>query len=271
MSKNVNYKLDKEKQKDWFPYSISKKKDDFIFVNGVHERCSPKPCDINCHEYNENYWKNFTIDDMIKKTIEIGCFGCSFTYGSLLPHDESWPDILENTIKISTGNFGVTNGGLDSCYINLINCYKKFRIKKAIVLIPFLDRRLLKFKKNDFYFQWPVNVNSEWSFDNIISSNHFDGKFINNELSIFKNQLILDKKNSYSLIVLDKIVKYCKINNIDLYLSAYELEIYKTIKEKYSNILPFYDLNVTTKRASDNIHPCKIHNEDWVQKIKNFL
>jgi len=39
MSQEVNYKHDKEKQKVWFPYSVSAEPDDFIVQNGVHGHC----------------------------------------------------------------------------------------------------------------------------------------------------------------------------------------------------------------------------------------
>ena len=169
------------------------------------------------------------------------------------------------------GNFGVPNGGIDACYVNLINSHKIFEIKKAVVLIPFLHRRLLKFTKNNLYFQWPINAHTEWEFNQEISKDYFDIEFIKKELKKIKQELILDTDDTYSLKILKDITLYCEINHIDLYLSSFEANTYKIIKQKYHNILPFYDMSITNERAVDGIHPCKHHNRDWVEKIKNFL
>lgn len=270
----MNYVNDKIKQANWFPYSISKNLNDFIIPNGVHTRCDPQTCVpfTECQSNNPNYWKNFTIKDIVKKKeFEILCLGCSFTYGTNIPVEDTWPTILGKSLNLSTENLGVPNGGLDASFINLKASYKKFKFKKVVLLVPFLNRKILTFKKENMYFQLPINPNTEWAFDENIAKRFFSINFMISEIQRVKKEIVLDTNCLYSLNILKEIIKFTQKNNLEIWLSAYEYQTYTILQENFSNILPFYDMSFSKRLAGDNIHPSRDHNRIWVKKIKNYL
>jgi len=270
MMNKVNYQIDKDKQRHWFPYSYSEHSEDFVIPNGVHGRCPNIKCSDDCKSDNPDYWKNFSITDTVSTSIDIGCFGCSFTYGSFLEHSDSWPDVLEKQTGVSTGNFGIPGGGIDSCFINLKNAYHKFGIKRAVVLVPYLDRRLCSFKINNLYFQYPIGPHSLWPFDDVVSSAFFDKDFIETKIEETKKDIVLDVDNKYSWQKLDQIIEFCK-NKIDLYVSSYDRNVYKKLIDTDTKTLSFYDLNAVDDRAVDKQHPCGLHNKIWVDSIKTDI
>tara|TARA_B100000085_G_C18518889_1_gene502849 strand:- start:283 stop:1101 length:819 start_codon:yes stop_codon:yes gene_type:complete len=271
MHKKVNYKFDKEKQKSWFPYSVSDVKDDFIIQNGVHGHCPNEICDDDCNSDNVKYWHNFKIDDIIDNSPEIGCFGCSFTYGSFLSQMDTWPNILGQELSLDTGNFGVPGGGADSCFVNLKNAFHRYKIKKAIILLPVMARRLLKFELNSLHFQMPIGPHTEWPFDVFASQQYFDKNFIMEKIQAVKNEIQKDSDNAYSKNIVYEIKKFCKINEIDLYASSWDFETYRYLKDESINLLPFYDMSFSNQRAGDGQHPCRQHNVDWVSTIKTRI
>ena len=268
MTIKVKYKFDKEQQRNWFPYSYSKDPDNFIIQNGVHGRCPNTTCKEDCQEDNKDYWKNFTEDDVVDKEIDIGCFGCSFTYGSFLSYENTWPALLQESLMKKTGNFGVPGGGVDACFINLKNCFKKHKIKTAIVLLSPFERRLCRFEKQGYYFQMPVGSHTDWPYDDNIANNFFDRSFIIQQIKNTNKEIIEDIDNNYSIEILNQLIHFCNVNNIKLYLSSWSSDVYKYLKNRFTNLLPFYNLNTVKERAGDGQHPCKGHNQIWVDNIK---
>ena len=271
MPNNVNHKYDKESQKQWFPYSISGESEDFIIQNGVHGRCPDVICSEDCQHDNPRYWQNLRINDVISNSPEIGCFGCSFTYGSYLQENETWPYLLGQSLKKQTGNFGVPGGGADACLTNLVNAYKRFKIKTAVVLLPVMDRRLLKFQSKDLYFQMPIGPQSSWPFDEFLAQNYFNQKFITDKIEEVRRQIIADTEQEYSKQKIIDIKNYCGEKSITLYASSWNKETRDFLKQNNFNVLSGYDMSVSEERAGDKQHPCKVHNIDWVTKIETSI
>ena len=271
MPHNVNHKYDKESQKQWFPYSISTVSDDFIIQNGVHGRCPDVICSEDCQQDNPRYWQNLKINDVISNSPEIGCFGCSFTYGSYLQENATWPYLLQQSLKKQTGNFGVPGGGADACLINLINAYNRFKIKTAVVLFPVMDRRLLTFQSKGLNFQIPIGPHSSWPFDEFLAQNYFNQEFIIDKIEEVKRQIVLDTEQKYSKEKIISIKNYCEEKSITLYVSSWDKQTRDFLKQNNFGVLSAYDMSVSEERAGDNEHPCKVHNIDWVSKIETSI
>jgi len=267
----VDYRFDKEKQARWFPYSISNIPNDFVMQNGVHGRCSGPNCNEHCNEDNPKYWQHVNINDLIRNDPDIGCFGCSFTYGSHLDETDTWPYLLQQALSRPTGNFGVPEGGADSCLINLVNAHKKFGIKKAIVLFPIMGRRLLQFQISDRFFQMPVGLHNEWSYAEPIAKNYFDRQFIIEKIDDMKRQIVSDDENKYSKQKILQTKDFCDENNIELFVSSWDWETQQYLKGNGFRLLPFYDMSVSEDRAGDGRHPARAHNVDWVSKISTDI
>ena len=271
MLNDVNHKHDKESQKDWFPYSISTRPDDFVIQNGVHGRCPDVVCNDDCQRDNPRYWKNLKISDVIDNSPEIGCFGCSFTYGSFLQEDATWPYLLQQSLQRQTGNFGVPGGGADACLTNLVNAHSQFKIKTAIVLFPVMHRKLLKFQSKGLYFQMPIGPHSSWPFDEFLAQNYFDRSFIIDKIEQVKRQIASDIEQIYSKEKIIRIKDYCEEKSIALYTSSWDKQTRHFLVHNNFNVLPLYDMEVSKDRAGDNEHPCGAHNIDWVSNIATSI
>jgi hypothetical protein len=129
-----------------------------------------------------------------------------------------------------------------------------------------MDRRLLKFTSNGLYFQLPVGPWSDWIYD-FFSLNHFDKSFIKDKIAHVKKQIALDVDNKYSKEKIMQIKDYCDNNNIRLYVSSWDKATKNFLVQNGFNVLPLYEMWVTTERAGDDYHPCRVHNLDWVSKI----
>ena len=271
MNTETNYNFNRTQQKNWFPYSYSKNPNDFIILNGVHGRCPTVKCSEDCQQSNIDYWKNFTVEHVVDGDIDIGCFGCSFTYGSHLKYEDTWPALLQKTLGMKTANFGVPGGGVDACFINLKNCFEKYKIKTAVILLPQFDRKLCTFEKQGNYFQMPVAPNTEWHYGDNVASNFFDSAFILQQIKRTKKHIVEDIDNKHSIGKLKQLISFCKDNKIQLYLSSWCNEVYNHMKDLSVNLLPFYDLHVVEQRAQDGEHPCVQHNQIWVDDIKSKI
>jgi hypothetical protein len=271
MTEKVNYKFNKDQQKNWFPYTISTKPDDFILQNGVHGRCPHVICDDSCNQHNPLYWKNLQIEDVVQGPVEIGCFGCSYTYGVFLKESDTWPSLLQQSVLRQTGNFGLPGGGADACLINLTNAYNHYKIKTAIILFPLMDRRLLKFKSKDLFFQMPIQSYSEWPFDELVSQNYFDKTFITEQIKNIKKEITLDVNNTYTKEKILQTKHFCEKNGITLFAGSWNRETESFLKKNNFNLLPFYDISVSDDRAIDTQHPCRTQNLDWISKIETSI
>jgi len=270
MASTVNYKEDKIKQHKWFPYSVSHSQKDFVIQNGVHLRCPDWKCDESCQQDNPKYWENFSVDDILSETPEtpeIGCFGCSFTFGSFLQVVDTWPYLLGKQLGKRIGNFGVPGGGADACLVNLQAAHKKFAIKTAIVLLPSLQRKLLEFEINGLFFQMPIGPHSDWPYDKNISKSYFDKKTILEKIQNIKKDLTTDKDQIYSKKKILALINYCAKNSIKLFVSSWDDETYNFIKTIDVQTLPYYNMASSIERAGDGNHPCRAQNAIWVSKI----
>ena len=180
-----------------------KNPNDFIILNGVHGRCPTVKCSEDCQQSNIDYWKNFTVEHVVDGDIDIGCFGCSFTYGSHLKYEDTWPALLQKTLGMKTANFGVPGGGVDACLINLKNCFEKYKIKTAVILLPQFDRKLCSFEKEGNYFQMPVAPNTEWHYGDNVASNFFDSAFILQQIKRTKKHIVMHANKQFQQEVVD--------------------------------------------------------------------
>lgn len=260
--------------KKWFPYYFSKNKNDYVSVNGVHSRCRSVPCPEDCQKDNTNYWNNDINNFYIpsSKKIEIGAYGCSFTYGVNIEQEKTWPYMLSLKKNTVVANFAVPGSGIDAIYLNIKKSFQDYKIKKIIVLFPNFERKLLRFFANEFYFKYPVSISSSWIFDNTFSTDFIKTKEIKNKIENIKKKIIKDKNNLYSKTVLSKIVKFCKNNNINFYFSSWNKDVYNYILKKYEkNCLPYFDINWFKDRSVIGSHPTELHYNKWIDLINSKI
>jgi hypothetical protein len=265
-----------EEQKKFFFFYYSKKKDDYVSYTGVHHRCIT-PCEIE-HPY---YWSNVPFNKIHNNfklrndANAIGCFGCSLTFGSQLPNEETWPYLLGKKIKKNCLNFGVEGAGIDSIFLNIKACKKDYNFKKIIILLPGFNRRVARLYKNSIWFRWPVLPGNDTLWGDLLKPpTHIDLNINNNDfinvgkktnLKIFK-----DKNNFYSKKILARLIKFCKKNFNSVYLSSWDKEVHEYLKTHFIEyLLPVFDYS--GPKAKDNVHPTIYQYNKFVESIHEKL
>jgi len=238
-------------------WHCSELKEDFIFQ----------------YEFTRNSFTN-TYRDRDHKGFDryfIPCFGCSFTYGLDLPATDAWPHLLSGKTGQNYLNLGVSAIGIDCIYNNLTLLHKKHQFDQCIILFPSFARRIVRTKIDDLY----VRLHSTLDYTDITSDFHlFRNTRVLDKLKKVKESIIKDTDKKYSKTFLNKIINYCKVNNVKLSVSSWDDEVYHYLQSQdHVNVLnKFPELSLFTERAHDyHGHPHRKHYQYFVNKIVKTL
>ena len=128
-------------------------------------------------------------------------------------------------------NFSGPGLGLDSIYLNLKNSNKEYHFEKVIILLPDFDRRITRFKHNDFWFKWPTLPELSTVWPSLLDPpTHEDLKIDNNdfikegEKTIKK--ILLDENSNYSKKILTRIMTFSSKNFQKTYISSWSPTVY---------------------------------------------
>jgi hypothetical protein len=200
----------------------------------------------------------------------IPCFGCSFTYGAGQPNTDTWPYLLSQKTNKNFLNLGMSGSGIDVIYNNLKLLYQKHKFDQCVILFPNFERRIVRSQIQDLWIRMHSTVNI---FETDNPYQFYADKNLRKKMKIIKEKIIKDFKNRYSKTFLLKIINFCKKNNIELYVSSWDDDVYDYLKT-YNNLklLPkFPKLSTFEERADDGDHPHKRHYDFFVAKIKNYF
>ena len=244
----------------WFPTYYSKKQQDFVFDNN-HETCTNADgCyhgEINPHD---GRWLNIPYSQKIDLKNKKIALGCSVTYGTGISKLKTWPALL------GFSNYGVPGAGVDSIYFNLVSLSAVSTIKSVIILLPDLSRRLITFKKKNYYFRIPFTINT-----NISDQFKNDYFWLNQKkYQELKDEIISsmvkDRTSEYSKKYLEKL----SLLPHDIKVSSWSRETYDLLTKYFQNILPFFEKIDHANDDQNNIpHPGSLSHYQWVEKIKN--
>lgn len=200
----------------------------------------------------------------------IPCFGCSFTYGQYQTDTDTWPYILSQKTNKNFLNLGVGGSGIDGIYNNLKLLYLKHKFNQCVILFPCFERRIVRSKIGDLWIRLHSSV------DIFVTDNTYQfytNKNLREKMKIIKEKIIKDVANRYSKKFLIKIINFCKNNNIELYGSSWNDDVYEYLKihSNFKILSKFPKLSIFKERADDNTHPHKKHYEFFVSQIKNYF
>jgi len=188
---------------------------------------------------------------------DIACFGCSFTWGWLLNHDQTWPYYLSNT---KSKNYGVGGNSISSIIGTAHWFAKNFECNQMILLLPHPCR--LQVKDNDkFCTLLPGRTPEiEKKFETI--------------------QKVIAKHGETSLLIsgyantIRELLSEINTEIQNLYITSYQEDLYKllpTIVGGTAKVLPFYNLDKNLPLASDNEHPGPDHNRIFANQIRPII
>jgi hypothetical protein len=188
----------------------------------------------------------------------IPCFGCSFTYGEGQPDTDTWPRMLSEKTGKNYLNLGVCGIGIDGIYNNLKLLHKKYKFNDCVILFPTFNRRIVRCKIEDLYFRIPSTVDTH---DATSEYQLQRNKKVMDKMMKVRESIVKDTNDRYSKIFLNKIINYCRKNNIRLLVSSWDNDVYNYLRTQHNTELldQFPELSLFKERANDGQHPHKKH------------
>lgn len=244
----------------YFPWYYSKKEIDFIYLNRLATCTNSFGCWEAEENTHEDEWSNVPYDPSLNCNHgDNFAIGCSVTYGTAVEKNLTWPSLL------GYHNFGQPGIGIDSIYHIASQIVKQWSPRKIIILFPELTRRLIKFKKGDYYFRFPCTIDGP--VNPKVSSGTSDfyylkAKELDRMFEQIKKEMILDEENTYSRHHLRLLAELpCEIH-----VSSWHESTYKILPEFFDNVLPLFERYGMT---IDGQHPDAESHKKWVENIKN--
>ena len=188
---------------------------------------------------------------------EVACFGCSFTYGSMLEKTQTWPYFL------GAKNYGWASGG--SCISSIIGTAREYiqnyKCDKMVILLPH-PCRLQVVDNGVVKTLLPQNISTK-----DLASRFKD---LSRDVVMFgEASLIL---SGYARTLTGHLAEMCKKTKI--YISSYEPDTYECInalQDQSFEVLPFYETSNQYDFAEDNLHPGPDHNQEFANKIGKII
>jgi len=184
------------------------------------------------------------------------CFGCSFTYGSFLEYDQTWPYHLGGNTK----NYGVGGSSISSVIGTAREYVKNFDCEKIAILLPHPCRLQLEDDTGKVHTLLPGR------------SPEIEKKFeeISRDIVMFgESSLLLAGYSNDLKNILKEISQKTKV-----YLSAYDKDVYdclSLLNEGHYKMLPFYEMSSEFTLASDNAHPGPEHNRLFAESVAQYM
>lgn len=186
----------------------------------------------------------------------IACFGCSFTFGSCLELEETWPSLLSKDAK----NYGVGGSSISSIIGTAVAYLEKHTCEKMAILLPHPCRLQLKDTDGSILTLLPGRTPEvEKKF-----------KQISRDIVMFGEGSLL--MSGYALKLVENLKQISK--KTELYLSSYSQETYDCLpflNDDLFKILPFYEMSSECEMASDGEHPGPDHNRIFADQIRPII
>ena len=209
-------------------------------------------------------------DKILDRTICV--LGDSFTYGTAIENKDTWPFLLEERLKQKINNLAVPGAGVDLIYNNFNKLLKEYCFDKFIILLPNLERRVIKCHLDDGKIYrvpnafTPADDGNTWRY-----ANHM---MVQKKRQHVETQIVKDVDCLYSKRIVKKIIDIAEKNKVNLFMSSRSKETYafiQSLQSNYFKLLPFYDLEWFKERAGNYYHPIFAHNNHFVNLIAEQL
>ena len=268
----ITYMDSTEEMKKYYFWYYSKEKESYVSSTGVHERCGRF-----CEEDHPYYWSNIPFHDHYNLTESrqsedaIGCFGCSVTFGAQLPEHKTWPFLLGKKLQVPCVNFGVCGAGIDSIFLNLKASLKDYSFKKVVINLPAFARRVGRISHNGLWFRWPIISGDTGEYGKLLdppihSDLNLNMQKFKEHSDIVMKKIVKDVESVYSKNILKRMIKFCRNNYKEFYITSWNTEVYTYLKKHYNeHTILMYDLGGLTTR--DGIHPVLEQNKRFVDNM----
>lgn len=190
---------------------------------------------INEYVTNENGYRDL---DFNKKDSRVLAVGCSHTFGTGLPKEATWPEILKDKLNIEVSNLSAPGSSVHKLCKDVIKYCEAYK-KPEYIFCLFPDFfRILFFEDPDFHIRGTSKNNK--FINNQISLSSVNNKIIgyddfNDEINYKKPKKYIKSPfeleynispHQYLMQSIDAIFfleQYCKSNNIKLFWTTWDI------------------------------------------------
>lgn len=230
----------------------------------------------NAHLWNGDHF-NYTINEYgfreehTPEQVDIGAFGCSFTFGTGLPDHMLWHKLLASKLGLSAYNFGSPAKSIESIVDIFLIASKHISMKHAIFLLPSFTRKQIA--KTHPYDNDVVNyITTDLSFQfNSLREYGIDCDLVYRALP--DEELL--KACRDKIYLLDYVAKE---RGIKVYVSSWEKQTYELLQMmNFTNIVLLPRWESMSMELSDNdlardhLHPGPQHHILWHDLIKDYI
>jgi hypothetical protein len=277
---NGDLSLDiEEEELFWFPHFYSDKKLDFVFQNNLATCQGYEGCWEGEQSRHQDRKLNLPFDPRIgvEKADNIA-LGCSVTYGSSIPLNQRWPEML------GLKNFGAPGLGIDAIYYNAKRMVDIYQPRSITILFPNMARRLIEFESKGQFFRMSCPYTRK-VLDNPLA---FLKKFIKGlkndpiDLDTYQDHFWISRKEIERLTdekikeILDDVDYNHSRHNLEkiaslpceVIVSSWDKETYEILPHYFKKILPFFEKLDTAK---DGAHPGPESHKFWAGLVKNTI
>lgn len=208
-------------------------------------------------------------NEKLPDAVDIGVFGCSFTFGLGLPTDMLWHSIVSKKLGMSCVNFGLSGASIKTVIDLFLIVSKHVKIKKAIFLLPSFNRMQIAMTKPGTdtvnYLSIIPNHNSVLANSYGINGSSIL-KYIPDEemFKIARDSIYTAEYIAKSRGISTNFSSWCDTTYWRL-LAGMNL----------NNLLPDWKTpnieNIRDDLARDMLHPGPIHHDYWAKQIIDFI
>jgi hypothetical protein len=272
ISFNGSLIIDTEINRDrltWFPMTYSKERSGIVYSNTIMNCQSPYGCfkDLGCAHYPE--WKRFELQH---HDYDLVALGCSFTAGTGILKEKTWPSLLAEGDEGSVLNLGFPGAGCDSILVNLKTILlKKIKFKKIVILLPTTNRKLLRVKKHGLNFNFCFSRDTQFDRDTPPFDLFFDKNEHQEIIKRAHRKLVLGHPNRRDQKIVNRIVSCLRSAGVDFFISSWCDVVYDILLScinNQKNLLPKFNEDNDTATGRDGGHPAEHIHEKWVKSIK---
>jgi hypothetical protein len=195
----------------------------------------------------------------------IACFGCSFTYGTSMKQQQTWPYLLGANLNKKVHNYGIAGSNNQEILANAEDYSKKFKCNSIILLLSHFCRLQINDAETEELINWHPKMELT-SINNSIK-NEIKKMILYSEDSILLAGQVPGLIEKISLI--EKNIGYGTV-----YISSYIKEQYLLLSQiEYlkDRLLPLFNLDQDKPFASDGHHPGPLHYQQWADNITKIL
>ena len=236
-----------------------------ILINGIEANIFHNTSFI----MKNNRWvENKTLKSVYRIDYN-GTFALDITEQYVAPiKSQHWH--VSNTINDyeTVNNLAVPGAKIDLIYNNFVRLCKEHSFKKIIIVLPHLERRVIKCRVDDGKFYRvpnafsPANDSNAWRYANY--------PVVMKKRKHVEEQMVKDIDCVYSKKIIKKMISVAKKQSIHLFLSSRSEDTYNFLQSltlTNSRLLPFYNINWFKERAPNGYHPSPTHNDHFVNLI----